>query len=165
VIRPSVTPSLRRARLLALSIPAALLAGAWGAQLIGHLYPCEMCHWQRWPHYAALVVAVLAFLVPGRGPVRALVVVAALLIAVSGGIGVYHAGVEYHWWGGLTECTSTASMTGATAADRLAAIMNAPVIRCDVPQWTLGGVSLAGFNALFSLAGAITILAMMAKAR
>ena len=49
--------SLRLARALALLLPAALLAGAWGSQLLGGLYPCEMCHWQRWPHYAALVPA------------------------------------------------------------------------------------------------------------
>ena len=41
--------SIARPRALALLLPLALLAGAWGSQLIGHLYPCEMCHWQRWP--------------------------------------------------------------------------------------------------------------------
>ena len=51
---------LRTARLIALLLPAALLAGAWGSQLLG-LAPCEMCHWQRWPHYAAVAVAALAF--------------------------------------------------------------------------------------------------------
>ena len=165
MIRPPVTPSLRRARLLALSIPAALLAGAWGAQLIGHLYPCEMCHWQRWPHYAALVVAVLAFVVPGPAAVRALVVIAALLIAVSGAIGVFHAGVEYHWWQGVTACTSTATLDGLTAAARLDQLMNAPIVRCDAPQWTFAGVSLAGFNAILSLAGAAAILLSVRKSR
>ena len=42
------------ARCLALAVPALLLAGALGSQYIGGLYPCEMCHWQRWGHYAAL---------------------------------------------------------------------------------------------------------------
>ena len=56
---------LRGARLLALLIPAVLLGGAWGFQLIGGLYPCEMCHWQRWPHYGALVFAALAFVTGG----------------------------------------------------------------------------------------------------
>ena len=95
------TPAERRARALALLLPAALLAGAWFSQLVGHLYPCEMCHWQRWPHYAALPFALLAFVVPQRSIAKALVVIAALLIAVSGAIGVAHAGVEYHWWEGF----------------------------------------------------------------
>lgn len=148
----------RRARLLALLVPAALLAGAWGSQLIGGLYPCEMCHWQRWPHYAALVVAALSFVRPSR----ALVALAALLIAVSGVIGVLHAGVEYGWWQGFTGCTSTVALAGS-ADERLAAILGAPVVRCDVAQWKLAGVSLAGFNALFSLGGAATILALLLR--
>jgi len=138
-------------------IPAALLAGAWGFQLIGHLYPCEMCHWQRWPHYAALPIALLAF-VPGM-PQRPLVALAAIAIAVSGAIGVAHAGVEYHWWQGFTPCTSTFSSGG----DTLTAIMNAPVVRCDAPQWTFAGISLAGFNAIVSLGGALVILVLLTR--
>lgn len=149
--------SFQKARALALLIPAALLAGAWGFQLIGHLYPCEMCHWQRWPHYAALPIALLAF-VPGL-PQRPLVVLAAIAIAISGAIGVAHAGVEYHWWQGFTPCTSTFSSGG----DTLSAIMKAPVVRCDAPQWTFAGVSLAGFNAVISLGGALVILFLLAR--
>jgi len=149
--------SLQKARALALLIPAALLAGAWGFQLIGHLYPCEMCHWQRWPHYAALPIALLAF-VPGM-PQRPLVALAAIAIAVSGAIGVAHAGVEYHWWQGFTPCTSTFSSGG----DTLSAIMNAPVVRCDAPQWTFAGISLAGFNAIVSLGGALVILVLLSR--
>jgi disulfide bond formation protein DsbB len=110
-----------------------------------------MCHWQRWPHYAALPFALLAF-VP-KTPQRLLVGIAALAIATSGAIGVAHAGVEYHWWNGFTACTTTFSGTG----DLLDQILKAPVIRCDVAQWTLFGISLAGFNAIISLGGAATI--------
>ena len=156
-----MTENERRARLLALLLPLALLAGALGSQYLGGLYPCEMCHWQRWPHYLAVVVAGLAFVVPGRQAREGLVVAAALLIALSGAIGVYHAGVEYHWWSGPAACTSTLTMSGATPAERLAAIMRAPVVMCDKAQWRLLGVSLAGFNAILSLGGAAVILAVM----
>ncbi|OMJ32755.1 disulfide bond formation protein B [Sphingomonas sp. Sph1(2015)] len=159
------TRNERLANIIAFALPAALLAGAWGSQLIGGLFPCEMCHWQRWPHYAALVPALLAFFVPQRSVRGSLVILAALLIAVSGAIGVAHAGVEYGWWQGFTACTSTVNFTGGSAADRLNAILKAPVIRCDVAQWTLGGISLAGFNAIFSLGGTAAILLLMRKAR
>ena len=152
--------SIARANGLALLIPAALLAGAWGFQLIGGLYPCEMCHWQRWPHYAAVAVAALAFAVAGRLRI-ALVALAALLIAVSGAIAVAHAGVEYHWWPGFTACTAPVSIEGATPAERLAALMRQPIVRCDVPQWQFAGVSLAGFNALISLGGALLVSVLL----
>jgi len=152
-----------RANWLALLLPVALLVGAWGSQLIGGLYPCEMCHWQRWPHYAAVVLAGIGLVQPSLR--RPMVVLAGLAIMLSGLIGVAHAGVEYHWWQGFTACTSTVSASGGSAADRLAAIMKAPMVRCDQAQWTLFGISLAGFNAIFSLGGAITILSLVRRAR
>lgn len=141
-----------RARLLALLIPGLLLGGALVSQYVGGLYPCELCWFQRYPHAVAIVLAVLAFVVPGRALQRVLVALAALAVLVSGAIGVFHAGVEYHWWQGFTECTST--MTGPVT---LESIMKAPIVRCDVAQWRLGGISLAGFNAVFSIGGAIAI--------
>lgn len=145
---------LIRARWIALLLPAALLAGAWGSQLIGGLYPCEMCHWQRWPHYGAVAAAALAFGIGGPAVKRTLVAGAAALIAVSGLIGLFHAGVEYHWWPGITACSRTVETAGMTTDAMLKSILAAPVVRCDAAQWTLAGVSLAGFNALISLGGA-----------
>jgi disulfide bond formation protein DsbB len=90
-----------------------------------------------------------------------LVALAALAIAISGAIGIYHAGVEYHWWQGLTACTST--LSGSSVQDVLDSIMAAPITRCDTPQWTLFGISLAGFNALFSLGSAILIALLLRR--
>jgi disulfide bond formation protein DsbB len=146
--------------ILAFVLPLALLAGAWSWQIFGGLYPCQMCHWQRWPHYAALVAAGIAFLIPAGRVRTALVLLAALLIAASGAIGVAHAGVEYGWWPGFTPCTSNMVLKGLTPAQQLDAIMRAPLVRCDRAPWTLAGISLAGFNAIFSLAGAITIFVL-----
>ena len=153
-----------KANWLALLLPAGLLAGAWGSQLIGGLSPCEMCHWQRWPHYAAALLAIAAFAAKGRARIG-LIVLAAAALAVSGAIGVAHAGVEYGWWPGFTACSAPVPITGATAAERLDALLRTPVVRCDTPQWTLAGVSLAGYNALFSLGGAGAILWLLRRAR
>ncbi|OWK32097.1 disulfide bond formation protein B [Sphingomonas mucosissima] len=154
-----------RARLIALLLPLLLLAGAWGSQLIGGLVPCEMCHWQRWPHYAAVLAAAFAFVVPGRSSKVTMIVIAALLIAVSGLIGVFHAGVEYHWWQGITACSTMVTGDGVSTDEMLRRLLAAPVIRCDAAQWTLVGVSLAGFNAILSLGGAAVILWLIGRVR
>ena len=156
-----VTP-LAQARLLAFVVPGALLGGALASQYLGGLFPCEMCYWQRWPHVVALVLALFAFVTPPRWT-RTLVVLAGVAIAVSGAIGVFHAGVEYGWWEGVTTCTATP--IGGSSEDMLKAILNAPIVRCDQPQWTLFGISLAGFNALFSFAAAGLIWALALKHR
>lgn len=152
--------SLSLGRLIAILLPNALLWGAIGSQYIGGLHPCEMCYWQRWPHLAAIgaaLVAIASRRKPGLSATFTLL--AALFIATSGAIGAFHAGVEYGWWEGLTRCaTSGGNMS-------LDSILNAPLIRCDVAPWTLAGVSLAGFNALFSLGGAMLIAILVLRGR
>ena len=91
------------ARVIALIVPLALVAGAYGFQYIGGLYPCEMCWWQRYGHFAGIAFAALAFVLPAK---RLLTALAGLGIASSALIGAFHAGVEYGWWKGFTECTS-----------------------------------------------------------
>ena len=150
--RPLASDRLHHARLLALGVPLALLGGALLSEYVGKLYPCEMCWWQRYPHAIAILLAIGALLQPLSAPrTRVLTLLAALAIAASGAIGVFHAGVEYGWWEGLTTCTSG----GATSLEDIMAV---PLVRCDQVQWALAGISLAGFNALLSLGGALLIV-------
>jgi disulfide bond formation protein DsbB len=138
------------------------MAGALGSQYIGGLPPCEMCHWQRWPHYAAIVVAGLAFFVANPKAKVAMVALAALAIGISGAIGAFHAGVEYGWWQGLTQCAQPPSASGG---DFMEQIMKAPLIRCDQAPWSLFGISLAGYNAILSLGGMMAICALLKPER
>ncbi len=147
------------APLFALAIPLLLYGGALVSQFGFGLHPCEMCYWQRWPHQAAIVLAALALLLRSNGKVmRLLTALAAIAIAISGVIGIFHAGVEYGFWEGLTSCS-----TGAAGPVSLESIMNAPLIRCDQTQWDLFGISLAGFNAIFSLGGAALVLTLLLR--
>ena len=163
----SASPSLSGpalARLIALLLPLALLGGALGSQYLGGLVPCEMCYWQRWPHAAAIILGALAFTGPAASDrSRTLVLLAAAAVAVSGVIGLYHAGVELGIFEGLTTCTSTAS--GATTAELLDAIMKAPLVRCDQVQFAFLGISMAGWNALLSLGGAALIAWLVLRNR
>lgn len=142
---------------VAFAAPLLLYGGALISQYGFGLHPCEMCYWQRWPHQAAIVLALLALLLRRNDKaMRALTLLAAIAIAVSGAIGVFHAGVEYGFWEGITTCA-----TGASGPVTLDSIMNAPLIRCDTAQWTLAGISLAGFNAIFSLGAAALVLTLL----
>jgi disulfide bond formation protein DsbB len=153
--------NLPLARLIALATPLLLLGGAYGFQWLGGLPPCEMCWWQRYPHFTAIALALIAFAAKGQPRISAIfTALAGLAIAISGGIGVFHAGVEYHWWQGLTACSTTPVGSGA---DILSQIMAAPVTRCDTAPWSLLGISLAGYNALLSLAAALAILALLSR--
>ena len=147
------------APLVALTAPLLLYGGALLSQFGFGLHPCEMCYWQRWPHQAAIILALLALLLNRNDKaMRALTLLAAIAIAISGLIGIFHAGVEYGLWEGLTTCSTT--HTGPISLDE---IMAAPIIRCDVAQWRLFGISLAGFNAIFSLGAAALVLTLLRR--
>ena len=147
------------APLVALAAPLLLYGGALVSQFGFGLHPCEMCYWQRWPHQAAIVLALLALLLNRNDQaMRALTWLAAIAIAISGLIGIFHAGVEYGLWEGLTTCST--SHSGPISLDE---IMAAPIIRCDVAQWRLFGISLAGFNAIFSLGAAALVLTLLRR--
>jgi disulfide bond formation protein DsbB len=142
-------PKAKRARLLAVLVPAVLLGGAYIAQYAFGLPPCEMCWWQRYPHFAALGLGLAAY---AMKPPQVWTALAGLAILTSGLIGGFHAGVEYHWWEGITGCSTLP--TNIDVMDPTAA----PLIRCDVAPWDLFGISLAGFNFLISgLAGAAIV--------
>lgn len=150
------------ARLIALLLPTALLLGALGSQYFGGLYPCEMCYWQRWPHGAAIAFAALAFTAPAPSlRSRLLTLLAAAAIAISGAIGVYHAGVEAGIFEGFTTCTAITS--GGSTEDLLRQITQAPIIRCDQVQFAFLGISMAGWNAILSLGGALTTVWLLMK--
>jgi disulfide bond formation protein DsbB len=152
------------ARLIALLLPLALLGGALGSQYLGGLHPCEMCYWQRWPHAAAIVLAALAFTGSAESQrARTLTLLAAFAIAVSGAIGVYHAGVEAGIFEGITTCTALGQ--GGSTADMLKQITQAPLVRCDQIQFSFLGISMAGWNAILSLGGAALIAFLALKER
>ncbi len=128
---------------------AALLAGALGFQFIGGLAPCPLCIWQRWPHVAAVVIAVLGVTVLWRH-IRPLAVAGMLAVLISAGLGLYHTGIERGWWAGPDTCTSS-DITGLSTEDLMAQILNAPLVRCDEVAWDLFGLSMASWNAGTSL--------------
>jgi disulfide bond formation protein DsbB len=151
------------AKALSLLVPSALLAGAYGSEYWGGLFPCEMCWWQRWAHMAALAFALIAVAggtrLPDRG--RSFVWLATLAILTSGLIGGYHAGVEADIFEGFTQCTAVEA--GGSAQDVLNQIMNAPLVRCDDIQWSWLGISMAGWNAILSVATALVVLWLSLK--
>ena len=152
------------ARLIALLLPATLLIGAFASQYFGHLYPCKLCWWQRYAHMVAFALAVIAFSAPALAPrARTFTLLAALAIAASGALGVYHAGVEAGVFQGFSTCDTLPKAT--TTAELLKQITHAPLVRCDEIQFSFLGISMAGWNAIISLAGAALILLLSLKAK
>ena len=133
----------------------ALLAGAFFFQWLGYA-PCKMCLWQRWPHAVAIGLGLVAlFFAP-----RWLAALGALAALATAGIGLYHTGVERGWWEGPTSCTGSGNALGGD----LLSLDIAPVVMCDEVAWQFLTLSMASWNALFSLGFAALWIAALRRA-
>ena len=126
-----------------------LLAGAFGFQYFGKLAPCPMCLWQRWPHAAAILIAVLAMTILWQQR-RVLAGLGAITMTVSAGLGMFHAGVEQKWWKGPGSCSGADPATLSTD-QLLDQLLETPMVRCDEIVWDLFGITMAGWNGLLSV--------------
>lgn len=143
----------RYAALIA-AIAALTLGGAWFFQLVLGLQPCPLCLEQRYAYYLAVPLAIAVAVVAGRGGPRWLVYAGLLIVALAAlgnaVLGGYHAGVEWQWWQGPTDCSGPVTNLGS-AGDLLSRLDTVKVVRCDEVQWRFLGLSMAGYNVLLSL--------------
>lgn len=136
-----------------------LLIAALGFQAAGYA-PCELCILQRWPHMAAVAIALLIWL---TGRVRALAVLGFVAAGVAAGLAVYHVGVEMTWWAGPAHCSGgVGDLATLSTQDLMSRLQSAPVVRCDEIAWSFLGISMAGWNAILS-AGLAAVWATAAK--
>ena len=137
----------RQALVLATLGSGGLLLAAFAFQHLGGRAPCKLCIWQRYPHAIALALGVLCLALKQR-----IIALGGFFAALTtSAIGGYHVGVEQGWWEGPTTCSS-APVGSLSADDLLDQIMTAPLVRCDEIPWEMFGISMAGWNAIASLA-------------
>lgn len=161
-LRDIATPRAAGGLILAASLAA--LAGAFFAQYVGGLEPCPLCLYQRYPYAATIVLAGLAMATAGRGRWPALFLgVAGAVMMGEAGLAFYHVGVEQGWFEGLAACVGAAGETPATLEELRAQLLAAPPARCDVVPWSLFGISMAGFNVVYSAVLAVIGLAVAAR--
>jgi disulfide bond formation protein DsbB len=151
----------------ALVISLAMLATAWSFQLFGHLSPCHLCLKQRDIYWIAvgvsLVASVWALFTGAKGPPRVFSFVLFAIFLTGAALAFFHAGVELKWWQGPQSCTASG---GEISIDQMAAFLagaasTAPM--CDVAQWRMYGLSMAGYNAIAS--ALLAILSLLASLR
>ena len=136
----------------------AALGIAHAFETFGGLRPCALCLRQREVYWIALAIVVAgiaaARLLPGWRLERGVVALLGLTFLTGAMVAGYHAGVEWHFWPGPATCSGdTAGLAGLNAADLSAALDQASKApSCDQIPWSLAGLSMAGWNALYSLA-------------
>ncbi len=144
---------------LVLLLSIAIIVAALGFEHIGGYKPCPLCLIERKAWYFAVPLALLALLLirlERPGLVKLLLAGIALMFIVNAGLAGYHAGVEWKWWEGPTSCTGDhLEKLGGGAGGLLEALKQTKVVRCDIAQFRLFGLSFSGYNVLASLFAAL----------
>jgi disulfide bond formation protein DsbB len=129
-----------------LAASAAPLGLALLSQYGFGLHPCELCIWQRYPYGALIAVALLALAWPRF--IKQALITSLLLWATEAALAAYHVGVEQGWWASASGCSANAASASLEALK--AQIMGAPLVACDQPELVVLGLSMAGWNVLYS---------------
>jgi disulfide bond formation protein DsbB len=120
--------------------------------------PCPLCLDQRKAFYVAVPLAALLVLGSQYGASRKVLLLgfAAITLAMlwNTGLSAYHAGVEWKFWPGPTDCSGPINSLGSTT-NLLKSLQNIRIVRCDEAAWRLFGISLAGYDVIVSLVLAI----------
>jgi disulfide bond formation protein DsbB len=143
------------------AIGLVAILGAYFFQYVVGLPPCPLCLEQRYAYYVSIPLAAMILLGVSVGSSRKVLMLAMLAIAAAmlwnTGLGVFHSGVEWHWWPGPQDCSG--AVPNFSAGGSLIDQMNKTrVVRCDEAAWRFLGLSLAGYNVLVSLTLAVIAL-------
>lgn len=146
-----------------LAVAMAVVVGtALGFQHLGGYMPCKLCLEQRTPYYVGVPLMVLAALSSAMHwpawMTRTLLALGGLLMLYGLYLGAYHAGVEWRWWAGPTDCAAV-SGTIDTGGKGLLDVLNDVVPpRCEDAALRVLGLSFAGWNVLASAFLAVVAL-------
>jgi disulfide bond formation protein DsbB len=140
---------------LALVACAFMLGSAHAFETFGKLAPCLLCLKQREAYWLTGTVALVAIVLTRTAWAdkvrKPLILLLGLGFLYGAGLAAYHAGAEWKWWPGPAACGGG----GAAAADDLVAMLKGGKIAapsCDKAVWVFLGLSMAGWNAVISLA-------------
>ena len=122
-----------------------LLLSAYYFQYFGGLNPCQMCIWQRWPHFAVIFFSLLIIL--KKKYAITLLIFAALSALTTSIIGIWHSGVELEFFYLPEGCSSSGLGSINTVQD----LINKPMISCNIIAWSFLGLSMTNWNTILSL--------------
>ncbi len=164
----STRPGLGYALLLAAGM-AATVGSALGFEHIGGYIPCALCLLQRQPYYYGIPVAILAALnAQFGGPAwltRLLIGIVGVMMIVGAGMGVYHSGVEWHFWEGPATCATSANGVTQDASNLLNDLNAVKGPSCTDAALRVLGLSFAGWNVIASLILAATAFRGVRRAK
>lgn len=132
-----------------------VISSAWAFEVIGGYQPCALCLQQRIPYYVGVPLALIAVLLTFKPALQGLSRIAlgltALVFLISLFLAIRHAGVEWGWWLGASNCGATNLDDFGQSGSLLDELKDIKIVFCDEAAARFLGLSFAGWNAVASL--------------
>ena len=132
----------------------ALLASVWALsfaiyfEIFHGFEPCRLCLFQRMPYVVAIGVGCLGIIRPNL--VLFCTGFMGIIFVFSSILALYHVGVEVGWWASTVAC-ERGDIKEISIKDLRSFLLEQPPPSCDSVAWSLFGVSMAGYNLMYSL--------------
>ena len=118
------------------------LSFAYAAQYFFDINPCILCLYERYFYWGIFITGLIGYF---SWP-NLMFNLSGFILLGGCALGLYHLGVELHWWQGTAACHGAAA-TKATSIEDLRAMLKAkPMARCDQANWHIMGVSATHIN-------------------
>jgi len=150
-------PPLSAAAIVAI-VGALTIAAVYYVQYVMLLAPCPLCLEQRVAFYVSVPLAALLWLGANQrvshGASRKVLTLGFIVILGfmlwNTGLSVYHAGVEWKFWPGPTDCSGPINNIGSVG-NLMNQLQRISLVRCDEAAIRIFGISLSGYDVLVSL--------------
>jgi disulfide bond formation protein DsbB len=126
-------------------VALASLIFAYIAEYVFGVIPCPMCYYERYIYWSIVLVGVIGSLFPliKTFAIRFLGVI--LIFGLV--IGIYHLGIENHWWAAPAMCTG--GPVASSPEEFLQNLQSRPIGRCDEVGWRILGISATIWNLIW----------------
>ena len=148
--------------IFSLIISALLLTSAYTLEYFLNLAPCDLCMKQRYIHFGILSDSIITYIFFKTFKLNfILIFILPILWLLSFLTSFYHHGIEKKLWLGFSSCESNIRFGKETLSE----ILKTNPVNCGIPQFEILSLSLAGWNAIFSLSVFIIIILFLLKIR
>lgn len=121
-------------------------------QYVKNYPPCELCIYQRVPYFVIILICSLNYLLTINH--KPLIFMIAIVYFSSFIVSGFHFGVEQNWWTYKSACSNPSS--NFESVDELRNFLeDVPITKCDEIILSFYGLSMAGYNVLYSLVNSI----------
>lgn len=158
-------PFVHPVKTVGLVVPATIL-GALAIEKAGYP-PCTLCLYQRIPYYMLCAILLAALLLANNRAAKKLrqpfLLLVLAILAVSTGLGIFHAGVEFALWEGPKGCSGT--LDSSNIDNLLQTLKQTKVVSCTKASFWVFGLSLSVWNAIISAGLSIVVGSAVRKTR